>query len=102
MHLLCFSRSSLLLLDFVHQLADFGLETLLEFFFQLSVLLEFLRSRCDRELQLDPRGLTLLDEGLVLGDVLLQVVEDEQFLVESNQSVKLVLKFDLLFLQLQL
>ena len=53
-------------------------------------------------LQLLSSSFTVSHHSLVLSDILLQVIENLEFLVEGNQSVQLVLKLDLFLLKSQL
>lgn len=91
-----------LLLNILHQLVDLGLEALLKLLFHLGVLLDATGRLCDDHLELFAGVLRLLDVVLVLGHVLLQVVEDLEFLVEGNQGVELVLELLFLFLEQEL
>jgi len=92
----------LLLLNILHQLVDLALEAFLELLFHLGVLFDASCRLCDDRLELFAGVLRLLDVVLILSHVLLQVVEDLEFLVEGDQSVELVLKLLLLFLEQKL
>ena len=84
------------------QLSNLGDQTFLVVFFQQSVLLELLSNLYKFLLQLFSGQFTFSHHFLVLGDVFLQVVHHLQFLVESDQSVQFVLKFDLFLLECKL
>ena len=92
----------LLLLNLFHELLDLFLEALLEFFLHLSVFMELLGRGSDRDLQLFTSILTLANEGLVLGHILLEVIKDLQLLIQSNQCVKFVLEFNFFFFEEEL
>lgn len=95
-------RLLLLLLDLLHQLVDLGLQVLLELLLHGGVLLEVVGLLSDVGLELLTRLLGLLQVVLVLSHILLQVVEDLQFLVERDQCIELVLELLLLLLEQEL
>ena len=70
--------------------------------FQLGVFPELLRDLDNPLLQLLSGVFTVPDELLILNDVLLQVVENLEFLIESDERVEFVLKFNLFLLESQL
>ena len=84
------------------KLLDLRNETGLIFFLQLGVLLECLSCLSELFLQLLAGMLPFTHKSLVFGDILLQIVEDLQFLVEGNQSIQFVFKLNLLLLESQL
>ena len=70
-----------LLLNFLHQLIDFLLETLLEFLFHFRVFL-YLRRRCsDYSLKLGSGSFRLASDALVLCKIFLEVIENLKFLI---------------------
>ena len=95
-------RLLLLLLDLVHKLPDFGLQTLGELSLHLGVIDKFGLVSLDLEVQLLTSTLTFSHEGLVLFDIVLEVIKDIQFLVKCNQSVQLVLQLHLFLLEQEL
>ena len=92
----------LLLLNLIHQLLNLGLQALLKLLFRLSVFLDFVCGSCDSDLELTATILALSHEVLVLSHVLFKVIEDLEFLIESDQSVQFVLQLDFLFFELEL
>ena len=102
MPLLQLCRLALLLLNLVHELLDARLEALLELLLGLGVLLQSICRLGDGDLERAAAILALADECLVVGDILLEVIEDLQFLIERDQSVQLVLQFVFLLLEQEL
>ena len=96
MSLLSLSSLPLLFLDLIHKLLDFGLETVLELLLHLCIFLDLLCGVCQNSLQLLSRSLAVANKLLVLSDVVLQVIENLEFLVEGNQCVQLVFKLNFL------
>ena len=96
MGLLSLSSLPLLFLDLIHQLLDLGLQTVLELLLHLRIFLDLLCGVCQNSLQLLSCSLAFANELLVLSDVVLQVIEDLEFLVEGNQCVQLVFKLNFL------
>lgn len=92
----------LLLLCQVHKLLHLRLEAVLVLLFHLCVFLEALSCRCDHDLELLPCLLALTDEVLIFSNVFFEVIKDLKFLVEGNQRVQLVLKFNFLVLEQEL
>ena len=88
--------------DFGLQLLNLRDETGLQLLLHLGVLFDLLGELEELLLELLSGRLAVPHELLVLSYVLLQVVEDLQFLIEGNQRVQLVLKFYLLFFERQL
>ena len=84
------------------QFFDLGDEIGFKVFFHLGVLFDLLGELEELLLELLSGRLAVPHELLVVSHVLLQVVEDLQFLIEGNQRVQLVLKFYLLFFERQL
>ena len=96
MGLLSLSSLLLLFLDLIHKLLDLGLQTVLELLLHLRIFLDLLCGVCQNSLQLLSCSLAFANELLVLSDVVLQVIEDLEFLVEGNQCVQLVFKLNFL------
>jgi len=85
---------SLLLLNLLHNLVYFDLETLLELFLHLRILLDLGRSCRDDDLHFLPCFLALAETVLIFSNVLFEVVKHLQFLVEGDQRVKFVLQLN--------
>lgn len=102
MSLLSLSSLPLLFLDLIHKLLDFGLETVLELLLHLCIFLDLLCGVCQNSLQLLSRSLAVANKLLVLSNVVLQVIENLEFLVEGNQCVQLVFKLNFLVFKSQL
>lgn len=96
MGLLSLSSLPLLFLDLIHKLLNLGLETVLELLLHLCIFLDLLCGVCQNSLQLLSCSLAFANKLLVLSDVVLQVIEDLEFLVEGNQCVQLVFKLNFL------
>ena len=78
---------------------DFLQQAVLILLLHESVQLQLLSDLDDLNLELLTGGLAIPDKLLVLSDVLLEIIEDLEFLVEGDQGVKLVLELDLLLLK---
>ena len=92
---LCFQ--ALLLVNVSLKLPDCLCEALLVFMLSFSVVLKLLGSCRDLPLKLFTLILTFSDEPLILRQILLQVVKDLEFLIESNQSVQLMFCLNIFF-----
>ena len=97
--LLLFGHLSLEVLDVSLERLDFLKKGLLVLLLHQGVFLEVSGILDKSLLELLSGVLTVPHELLVLGNVLLEVVEDLELLVQSDQSVELVLKFDLFLLK---
>ena len=84
------------LLDILLKLIDLVDKLLLVSLVLLSVLAYLLSSLRDCHLKLLPVALTVVDDCHVLRLVLLEIIEHFKFLIQSDQSVKGVLKLYIL------
>ena len=78
-------------LNFFLQLTDFIKQAVLVLLLHAGVFFELLGNPCDLGLEVLTGSLTVSDELLILCYVPLQVIEHLEFLIESDQGVKLVL-----------
>ncbi len=89
-------------LDVRLQWLDLIVQTSLVLLVQLSVLGDLLSDHEDLLLELLTSSFTVSHHSLILSDILLQVIENLEFLVKGDQSVQFVLKLDFFFLKSQL
>ena len=80
-----------LLLNLLHELVDLLLETFLELFLHIGVLFQLSRCHNNGSLELLSGILVLTSNILVFCKIFLKIIEDLELLVQSNQSVQLVL-----------
>ena len=84
MNSLCVGSLPFLFLNLFHELLNLLLQTFLEFFLHFCVFFELLGRGSDRDLQLLTGILALANEGLVLGDIFLEVIKDLQLFIEGD------------------
>ena len=97
--LLTLCHLSLERLDVRFEISDFLQQAVLVLLLHDGVLLDLLGDLGDLNLELLTGGLAISHKLLVLGDILLEIIEDLKFLVEGDQGVELVLELDLLLLE---
>ena len=76
-----FCSLRLLLLDLLHELADFRLERFLELLLHLCVLLKLGRCRREFDLKLLSGRLRISDVVLIFCDILFQIIKDLELLI---------------------